>query len=211
MKVSAGQRQAFPPGAAPLLDAERDVPVFERFQAVVGEGNPVNVRSEVGQDRRASARRLAVGHPSPCARPGTARTRRGQRWSTPLCPCPGRAWRARERARARPHSGARTTASPLATGPHQGRGNGHADGRPGPGSRCGGRPPCRSAHRGSGGPEPGFVRQQRRFETAGCTCRRWCERARGRSASGSVKVTRKYGTGRRSICCCASHRVAASF
>jgi hypothetical protein len=64
--VDAGlgrERQTCPPGAAPLREAERDVPVCKRFQAVVGEGNPVNVRSEGGQDRRARTRRLAVGHP----------------------------------------------------------------------------------------------------------------------------------------------------
>ena len=57
------ERQTFPPRAAPLLDAERDVPVFKLFQTVVGEGNPIDVGSEVGEDLRAGASRLAVGHP----------------------------------------------------------------------------------------------------------------------------------------------------
>ena len=51
------------PGAVPLRDAAYDVPVFTGFQAVGGESKPVHVRSDVGQDRRASARWLAVGHP----------------------------------------------------------------------------------------------------------------------------------------------------
>ncbi len=41
--------------------------------------------------------------------------------------------------------------------------------------------------------------------------RDWCERAAGRSASGSVKVTRKDGTGKRRTRCCSSQRVASSF
>jgi hypothetical protein len=41
--------------------------------------------------------------------------------------------------------------------------------------------------------------------------RRWCERASGRRASGSVKVTSKDGTGRRSARYCASHWVTAAF
>ena len=58
-----GERQPFPPSAAALLEAERDMPVFTRFQAVVGQGNPVDVGGEVGEHLRAGARRLAVGHP----------------------------------------------------------------------------------------------------------------------------------------------------
>ena len=58
-----GARQPFPPGAGVLLDAERDRPIFQHFQAVGGEGKPGEVRSEGGEDRRAGARRLAVGHP----------------------------------------------------------------------------------------------------------------------------------------------------
>lgn len=55
--------QAFPPGAAALREAERDVPVCKRFQAVVGEGNPGDIRSEVGEDLGAGPSRLAGGHP----------------------------------------------------------------------------------------------------------------------------------------------------
>jgi hypothetical protein len=59
----SGQRQTFPPSAVPLLEAERDVPVFQRFEAVVGEGNPVEIGSEVGEGLGAGTGRLAVGHP----------------------------------------------------------------------------------------------------------------------------------------------------
>jgi hypothetical protein len=57
------ERQTMPPGAAALLDAERDVPIFERFQAVVGEGNPVDRGGEGCKDRGAGPCRLTGGHP----------------------------------------------------------------------------------------------------------------------------------------------------
>jgi hypothetical protein len=58
-----GQRAALPPGAAALVAAERAGPVFERFQAVGGQGNPGEVGGAGGETLRASAGRLAVGHP----------------------------------------------------------------------------------------------------------------------------------------------------
>ena len=75
-------RQTFPPSATPLRVAERDVPVFTRVQAGGGEGNPVHVRSEGGQNRSASARRLAVGPPGvvpDLGRHGLGETSGGQR------------------------------------------------------------------------------------------------------------------------------------
>ena len=76
------QRQAFPPGAAPLREAESDVPVFQGFQAVGGEGNPVEIGSEGGEDLHAGARRLAVGPPvlvPDLGRHGSAEASSGQR------------------------------------------------------------------------------------------------------------------------------------
>jgi hypothetical protein len=62
-KRFGGQRQAFPPSAPGLFEAERDVPVFERFKAVVRKGKAVDVGCKGGENLRAGARRLAVGHP----------------------------------------------------------------------------------------------------------------------------------------------------
>jgi hypothetical protein len=111
-----GQRQTFPPGAAALRDAERAVPVFPRCQAVMGEGQPVHIRSKVGEPRRAGARWLAVRSPGlvpDLGRHGITEASGGQR-RLALTPAePG----ARARARARPHSGVRPPVRPLATGP----------------------------------------------------------------------------------------------
>jgi hypothetical protein len=57
------QREAFPPRPAALFEAEGDVPIFQRFEAVVRQGNAVDIRGEVGQHLHAGARRLTVGHP----------------------------------------------------------------------------------------------------------------------------------------------------
>ena len=58
-----GERQTFPPRAGALFEAECDVSIFERFQAVVGQGNPVDGGGEVGEDLCAGPGWLAVGHP----------------------------------------------------------------------------------------------------------------------------------------------------
>lgn len=58
-----GPRQPFPPSAATFLAAEGDVPVFERFEAGVRQGNAGEVRRKGGEELGAGARRLAVGHP----------------------------------------------------------------------------------------------------------------------------------------------------
>ena len=63
MQVSAGRVTRVAPVRFRCVTRHSDVPVFTGFQAVGGESKPVHVRSDVGQDRRASARWLAVGHP----------------------------------------------------------------------------------------------------------------------------------------------------
>ena len=62
-KRSSGQRPALPPRTVALLEAEGDVPVFERFNPVVGDGNPGDGGGEGGEELGAGARRFAVGHP----------------------------------------------------------------------------------------------------------------------------------------------------
>ena len=77
-----GQRQTVPPSAAALLEAERDMPVFKRFQAVGGEGNPVDRGSEGSEDLGAGTGRLAVGDPilvPDLGRHGSTETSGGQR------------------------------------------------------------------------------------------------------------------------------------
>lgn len=58
-----GQCQTVPPSAGALLEAERDVPVCERFQAVGGEGNPGDGGGKGGEDLSAGARWCLVGSP----------------------------------------------------------------------------------------------------------------------------------------------------
>ena len=117
--------QPFPPGASAFFDAEGNLPIFECFQAVVGQGNPVDIGCKVGEDLRTSPRGLAVGHPGRVPDLGRYGRVEARRWSTPLCTCHGRAWRGHGRARARPRSGGKATACPLGTGRHQGQDNGH--------------------------------------------------------------------------------------
>jgi hypothetical protein len=61
--ASAGSVKRVHPASLRFGEAERDVPVFERFQEVVGQGNPVDGGGEVGENLRASAGRFAVDHP----------------------------------------------------------------------------------------------------------------------------------------------------
>ena len=82
MNASAGSVHPFPPGASALLEAERDLPIFQRFQAVVGEGNPVDIGSEVSEDLGAGTGRFAVGDPillPDLGRHGSTETSGGQR------------------------------------------------------------------------------------------------------------------------------------
>lgn len=58
-----GERQPFPARARTFFVAERDLPVFQRFQPVVGEGNAVDIRRKGGEDLAPTPRRLAVSHP----------------------------------------------------------------------------------------------------------------------------------------------------
>ena len=209
--VEAGlsrSRQACPPGAAPPRAAARDVPSFALCSAVVGEGHPGNGRRAGGPARRARARRVTVRHPGLVPDlGGEARAEaRGGPGRCALAPDkPG----ARDRARARPHSGVRPPVSPLGTGPPQGRGNGHVDGRPGLGATCGGPPmPL--------GPPRSWGSRARVCQAAAEVCnsrvslRRGWARARGRRASGSVKGPRQEGPGRRRLGGGASHGVAAA-
>jgi len=62
-ELCGGKRQVFPSVAAALLEAARDVPVFERFHAVVGESHPADVGGEGGEDRMAGSGRFTVDHP----------------------------------------------------------------------------------------------------------------------------------------------------
>ena len=61
-----GQRPVCPCVARALLDAEGHLPICALCQAVIGDGDPVEVGGEVGEDFCAGAGRLTMGYPSLC-------------------------------------------------------------------------------------------------------------------------------------------------
>jgi hypothetical protein len=76
------ERQPLPSSARAFFAAEGDGPIFERFEAVVGQGNPGDRGGEVGEDLRAGPGGLAGGAPRlvpDLGRDERVKPRRGQR------------------------------------------------------------------------------------------------------------------------------------
>jgi hypothetical protein len=63
-KLFGGQRPMGPQVTRTLLDAEGDGAIFALYEAVIGDGDAVEVRGAVGEPLRASAGWLTVGNPA---------------------------------------------------------------------------------------------------------------------------------------------------
>lgn len=66
-----GKRPVFPCLASALLEAARDMPVFELFKAVIGKSHPADVGCEVDDDLGTGAGRFTMRHP--CLLPDVGR------------------------------------------------------------------------------------------------------------------------------------------